>query len=343
MLPDIVTHNNNAIRDEFDNIYDPERDYVKRSVYTPSGSVTAYNGVFTNITAENIILAKNDALTDVVKDTIQYVPHSVMAKRFSTDRLDTAYNKGMSDTYSRITHDADSIVVPGFKYYKLIENNNGEILTVQDVLTDIYAKYQALSSKISGVAGSGTTQSAVAALSLDSGADEPAAYSASPAMARSKARTAAAPLDNAYPFENPDPISHPANYVYATIPQLRRNGLPKLHISDLLSGNVYTYYNANSPLITVTNTNTIDVECQSSGSIYTLCLKQSVENKTEFKILLERNGSLRKYLTVDTPNPELTRIQLQCKTPYSEATGTQWEIFGYSLPTADTVLDIITQ
>lgn len=333
MLPEIVSHNNEAIRNEFDNIYDPDNDRLLRSVYTPMGSVTAYNGVFTNVTIENLILKKPDALQDVIKDTIQYIPHSVLNNRFSTDTLDSAYNKKLQDSYSRIAHDAASIVVPGFKYYKLVEETNNEVLTVHDALTDLYGKYQTLLNKLSG-------SIATASVARSSNDSEPAV--ASTFSARS-ANTVASPRDNSYPFNKPEPITYPANYVYATVPQLRRNGLPKLHISDLLSGNIYTYYNANASLLTVDNAHPVDIECEHIESVFTLCLKQSVSNNIEFKILLERNGKSRKYLKVIAPNPELTRIQLQCKTAYSEAVGTVWEIFGYSLPNPETTLEIINE
>lgn len=338
MLPEIVTHNNDAIRNEFDNIYDPEKDRLIRSVYTPTGSVTAYNGVFTNVTIDNLILRSNDALSDVIKDTIQFVPHAIMTQRFSSDTLDKAYSKSLNDTNSRIAHDAGAIVVPSFKYYQYVEGTSGEILMLQDVLTDLYAKYLALASKVSGntaidMAGISTVSAQSASvMSINSDATS----------VQSKARSVSS-RDNAYPWDSSEPITYPANYVYATIPQLRRNGLPKLHISDLLAGNVYTYYNANAALITVNNTNPIDIESQNEGSVYTLCLSQSVKDKTEFKILLERSENSRKYLLVNAMTPELTRIQLQCKTAYAETVGTVWEIFGYSLPGPDTTLEIITE
>ena len=49
MLPTIINHNNEAIEDEFNWIFDSSLNRLTKSVYAPTGSITAHNGEFINL------------------------------------------------------------------------------------------------------------------------------------------------------------------------------------------------------------------------------------------------------------------------------------------------------
>jgi len=66
MLPDIITHNNNAIKNEFEYIYDSSLNRLTKSVYAPTGSVKAHFGEFVNLAVEYISIKNIDALSETI-------------------------------------------------------------------------------------------------------------------------------------------------------------------------------------------------------------------------------------------------------------------------------------
>lgn len=143
-LPNILNRNNRAIENEFAEIYDSEENCIKKSVNVPVGSVKAYNGEFTNVSLENLILRNPNALVDVVKNTIKLIPHNLVNERYSSDEVDRAMSiNKVSETY-HFCHDASTIVLPEFKN------------KIQEILPDIatmpyYTVYNVLESAIKAI------------------------------------------------------------------------------------------------------------------------------------------------------------------------------------------------
>jgi len=67
MIPDIINHNNEAIQNEFNYIYDASLNRLTKSVYAPMGSVKAHMGEFVNLSVEYITIKNIESLKDSIQ------------------------------------------------------------------------------------------------------------------------------------------------------------------------------------------------------------------------------------------------------------------------------------
>jgi len=143
MLPDILNHNNEAIKKEFDNIYDTSLDRLNKSVYAPMGSVKAHFGEFVNLSAEYITLKNVDSLkysikqavVDIVSDEID--EHNTLRGRFVDSGNERAYHG------TAICHDASAVA------YDTVSNVYQQVESVKSDITDVSAKASRYDTSIS--------------------------------------------------------------------------------------------------------------------------------------------------------------------------------------------------
>lgn len=100
-LPTIINHNNAAVKDEFEWIFDSSANRLIRSVYAPTGSVKAYFGEFTNLSVEYLTVKNIESIKNSIKDTIKNSSHNDFGGRFNDASLET----------TSYMHDAASIYV----------------------------------------------------------------------------------------------------------------------------------------------------------------------------------------------------------------------------------------
>lgn len=318
-LPNVINYNNKAITTEFSNIYNQDDDYLTKSLYMPVGSVTAYNGTFTNVTLEHLILKNPNALSDVVKDTLAITEHNLLADRYSSPEIANSMNVNKFGTKFHFCHDASTIILPDF-YDKVkgVLTIPSQYITVYNVLEQVVAEIKQLKNKTYNNAQSANITALNNTVSL---------------------------LSDNTPVTNnlvPGTQVYPKTYLTMTTIQLKRLGVSKLHINDLLAKKLYTYQNINNPNIIVDNTNYNALECDQAGTVINITLKITDSGNQKFYILLNR--SLNKYLVIETNRPELSRIQLICTNAYNPEIGTIWDLYNYSLPNNNTSkIDIITE
>ncbi|WQJ53831.1 MAG: hypothetical protein [Wendovervirus sonii] len=70
LLPDIISHNNAAIKNEFEYIFDSSLNRLTKSVYAPTGSVKAHFGEFVNLAVEYISIKNVKSLNDTIQKAI---------------------------------------------------------------------------------------------------------------------------------------------------------------------------------------------------------------------------------------------------------------------------------
>lgn len=139
-LPDIINSNNQAIRDEFDWIFDSSLNRLKQSVYAPTGSVKAYLGEFVNLSCEYLTIKNVDSL----ENTIQRAVENIIEDSFNAEALDVSVvairnhglldNRFSSSTYeecikTNYAHDAERI------FYR--RNSDTTYVSVADALSRI--------------------------------------------------------------------------------------------------------------------------------------------------------------------------------------------------------------
>ena len=72
-LPDIINSNNESIKNEFNWIFDSSLNRLTKSVYTPTGSVKAHFGEFTNLACEYITLKNVDSLQNSIQSATENI------------------------------------------------------------------------------------------------------------------------------------------------------------------------------------------------------------------------------------------------------------------------------
>lgn len=114
-LSDIINHNNQAITDEFNWIFDSSSNRLTKSVYVPTGSVKAHFGEFVNLSCEYLTIKNPESLKPVISGTVKDIisdnidSHNVLSGRFSSAEREQAY-KG-----SDYLHDAYGIAYTQFE------------------------------------------------------------------------------------------------------------------------------------------------------------------------------------------------------------------------------------
>lgn len=84
-IPSILNFNNNQVNKEFEYLFDSSNNYLKQSLYAPSGSVSSHWGRFINLNVDYLSVNNIDSL----KNTLSKVPHNFFSKRFSKDLVNT--------------------------------------------------------------------------------------------------------------------------------------------------------------------------------------------------------------------------------------------------------------
>ena len=134
MLPDIINHNNEAIKNEFNWIFDSSLNRLTKSVYVPTGSVKAHFGEFVNLSCEYVTIKNVDSLKNSIYTAVEEIisdskNHKNLKNRFSSEEAEAAYG----DFFA---HDADYIAFGATTVGEEFVNVNSKIDNKQDKLVD---------------------------------------------------------------------------------------------------------------------------------------------------------------------------------------------------------------
>lgn len=334
-LPTIMNYNNKAITEEFDSIYDSSTNMLKCSLYNPIGSVRAHKAEFTTLTLDNLVLRKTDAIKNTVKNTINDIAHNDISinSRFSTPEIASNYGiKRNSVSTVNICHDASTIIIPDSSITNILRTlntNNSETIKLDDTFINLYQATEILSKTLAQVIGKVDAMND----SKISTASESVNYDNE--ISTFSTRTTRQPATKT------QTTVYPASYMQSSPIILRRLNVPKLHIDDLLKGNNFAYYNIVDTKITIDNSNIAVLDSNTENLIVHLSFTQKQAKNYMYKVLLSRLQ--KKYLVIETDQPELTKVQLICETPYNSTNGTEWQLSIYSLPSTSTKINIITE
>lgn len=80
-LPGILNWNNRSIEKEFEFLYDSSNNYLRQSLYAPSGSVRSHWGRFVNLYCDYISIGN----TESFRNLISQIPHNYFTGRFSNE------------------------------------------------------------------------------------------------------------------------------------------------------------------------------------------------------------------------------------------------------------------
>lgn len=146
MLPNIINHNNQAIQQEFNWIFDTSLNRLTKSVYAPTGSVKSHFGEFVNLSVEYITIKNIDSVKATLDQAVTEIlidkgeSHNILKDRFTqSDELifvDTKY-----------CHDAGVIAYDANRSVKTIISAQSEKILINS------ADIQNVSSKVSSVSG----------------------------------------------------------------------------------------------------------------------------------------------------------------------------------------------
>ena len=146
MLPNIINHNNQAIQQEFNWIFDTSLNRFTKSVYAPTGSVKSHFGEFVNLSVEYITIKNIDSVKATLDQAVTEIlidkgeSHNILKDRFTPSDeslfVDTQY-----------CHDAGVIAYDPNRSVKTVISAQSEKILANT--TDI----QNVSSKVSSVSG----------------------------------------------------------------------------------------------------------------------------------------------------------------------------------------------
>ena len=272
MLPSVINHNNNAINEQFDWIFDSSNNRLTKSVYAPTGSVKSHFGEFVNLSVEYINIKNIDSLSDSIADSISNL--KVSHKNLTDTGVD-----GLDGLDSKYLHDASHIYCSCF-------NNS-----VEYALTILNSKIEDLSTNLSNI----NNNMSMSIPSNDFNNKDSMVYAASVVNTEYDTQQ-----------ENKEPITYSKSLLYATPLQLKRQKLPKLHYNDIINGKLYTYYTITTNNVSIDNKNIAAIENSQVGQIINIKFN-NITNK-DFKILLNRVTNT--YLKMSI-NP-LNILQLKC-------------------------------
>lgn len=125
MLPLIINHNNKAIEDEINAIFDSSSNRIKKSVYVPQGYVKSHSGEFVNLYTEHLTVKNFETLNIPVDKILTGAQHNTFGGRFSDE------SQLSPEDISTYAHDAGLIYVPSIG------------ATVEDALTQLMSNDQA--------------------------------------------------------------------------------------------------------------------------------------------------------------------------------------------------------
>lgn len=136
MLPEIITHNNQAITNEFNWIFDSSLNRLTKSVYVPTGSVKAYFGEFTNLACEYLTIKNTDSLVPSLQKAVDKIisvdvsMHNTWAGRYADPNLEEKY-------WSNYSHDAGTIIYDD-SGRTIVDYINDSLNTKQNILIPDY-------------------------------------------------------------------------------------------------------------------------------------------------------------------------------------------------------------
>lgn len=315
MLAGITNANNKALETEFDYFFDASTGRLTKSVYCPQGSVKTHFGDFQNISVENISIGNPDPIITLFKKNIDRISHNDFIDNFSGKDIENNYRQTVYSDEHNICHDASTIGTPLFGYKNYLGFEDNEVLTAYNVIERCIKKIQSLEKTVK------TLQVNAENAKLNT----PVSKLNANLMTISDADTPAAPVSGgSIPLPISEPTTYPKQYVGSTIVHLKRMGVHKQHIPDLVSGKYMTYYPA-ADNVEISNSNIAFIESTQVGQIVNVNLVRTTASP--YKILLNReSGKLLKLST-----NELNRLQLWC-CGYTEEYGPEWDIYSYSVP-----------
>lgn len=255
-LVHIINRNNEAIRNEFDYLFDDVYNRLTKSLYAPSGSVKAHLGEYVNFQTDYIQVNNKDSLARCMEG----IDHNILGKRFKDDETNDGTKIYTSDTYDTYAHNASMII------YK---NNK----SVYQILSELENSLDSLTN-----GGTPSTSRAMRMSMQDLDAAVDIAYGDSWTSVEQVQVQSYTLLED--------------NYYTATALQKSRLKLPKFQLYDVKNNNRLAYY-AQSPIVTITDKykNTIEGFV---GKTTELKFEDTDTNEFYYVLLSRQNNSYLK-------------------------------------------------
>ena len=313
-FPEIYNHNNKIISEEMDYYYDSSTGRLIRSVYVPQGKVQAYNGEFRTLNVDNIVINNPATLINNIVKRAYVIPHNAFGNNFYDSSIEKTYeniNKTLKET---ICHDSSVIVVQPFTNMGVLgltatNAAQDDTMTLYKVTAAIAKKFVDVDASIAEINQKLEDMSFIS----DDGKE--------PTFPDGYEDFQVKPVE--------EETTYPKTYMYATIVQLKRQGLSPLHIDDLKQENAkqHTYYPVENPMI-VNNDNYIAIECPNINRIITVKFNRTNETKP-FMFLMSRKNKNEKRTYLKVRYDEMNCLKLKC-VDYTERYGTVWDIDSWS-------------
>ena len=317
-LPDIITKNNESIKNEFDRIYIP-----------------AHYDQETGTSTKDTIIVQEIDTTNKGTQPGQILTTSIDCYAISLDHIEfrTDYNgdptEGVMQTKRSIVRDVshcllmdrymwkqgtivkplpDSSVRSEMKNYAHnagaigVQMANNEVKSLAEVINGMIENIDNMKNHYRGT-GSGVFNND-GYINI---------YGASNSKSGS--------------LEEPDSFTFDNNVLFSTKTQLKRMNLPIYQYNDLTDGLIYTYYNYND-VVTISDEHTASISAV-PGALATIRFNDQ-KKKAFYRIVLSRKEN--KFLRVS--KDELVRLQLICVNDTPEY-GTEWDVNTYSVRNAE--------
>ncbi len=317
-LPDIITKNNESIRNEFDNIYipgqyDPEQDSMsKDTIIVPEIDTTnrgTHDGhiLTTKIECYAISLDRIQFGVDsqgnpsrgslqTKRNIVKDVSHNLLKERYMWKQgtvVKPLPDSSIPPEMKNFAHNAGAIGV---------QMANNEVKSLAEIINGMIEDMDNMRSHYRGT-GSGVFNN-------DGYVN---IYGASGPKSGS--------------LEEPDSFTFDNNVLFSTKTQLKRMNLPTYQYNDLTDGLIYTYYNYND-VVTISDEHTASISAV-PGAFATIRFNDQ-KKKAFYRIVLSRKEN--KFLRIS--KDELVRLQLICVNDTPEY-GTEWDVNTYSVRNAE--------
>lgn len=310
MLPDIITKNNDSIRQEFDNLYIPgdlatgtkdcliipKIDTTKG--WTQEGEIITNNLKCYKISVDSLLFSESAQAVESKYNIVKDVSHMALKDRFLWKQGTTVQpvpNGSLGAGMENFCHNAGAIGVT---------MGNDEVLSLAEVLNGILdnidnmkSHYRSTGNGVFNNDGYVNIYGASSQTKSNQSLEEP----------------------NSFTFDN--------NLLFSTKTQLKRMNLPTYQYNDLTDGFIYTYYNYND-VLTINDEHTASISGV-PGTFVTIRFNDQ-KKKAYYRIILSRKE--RKFLRIS--KDELVRLQLVCVNDTPEF-GSEWDVNTYSVRNAE--------
>ncbi len=217
-LPYIINQNNKEIQDQFDNIYNSTENILIKSIDTTKDTtddsshyVKSFNGTFTNLQTDYIIINNQDSKNNIISGC----DHNSLSNRYLNDKGENIEDNAIGDLKNYM-HNGYSIGV--FKSSIGSLESKKLLTSLQECIDDIYSEI----NNLKGSSISSNNSQGIYGKSL---------YSSNESLVE------------------PTSFTFDKSVLFSSKVQLKRMKLPEYQINDLLNGSLYTYYDYNNVIV----------------------------------------------------------------------------------------------